>query len=157
MKRDAAWHYTNKLLKPGEKTFGDFADPCKAAKGITSHNYFHTAISKSESSTDYLEAISQVIPEKVTNGWNGQMAFAKWKWGDKDKEPDTWRPPRRQRPFSDIPIISLWKKMFIDRTYRGRQVALWIIGQTQTSKSSFAKSLGRHCYIKDTLNSSLVH
>lgn len=140
-----------------EVVFGDFSDPSKDPRGITSHNYYHTAINNSDSATDYLEAIHQVIPHKVTNAWNSQMAFAKWKWGNEQKKPETWKTPRRQRPFAKIPIIELWKKMFIERTYRGRQVTLWLIGETQTSKSSFAKSLGPHLYSKGILNSNLVH
>jgi hypothetical protein len=160
MKRDAAWHYVNKLEKPAETVFGDFQDPCKAAQGITSNTFFHTAIDNAKSATDYLEAISEVIPHRVTNSWNNQVAFAEWKWGKTKKEdpqPNRWVAPRRQRKFVDIPIVSLWKKMFIDRTYRGRQVSLWFIGETQTSKSSFAKNLGPHCYIKGNINSNLVH
>lgn len=162
-------------------TLGTMADPCKQATGITSANYFHKAIANAKTSSDYLKDVATVIPERVSNGWHGQKAFAEYLFGKepkKDPEPLRWTPPRRARPFAEIPIISLWKKMFINRTYRGRQVnrpnilinniynktnkikiqvTLWLIGNTQTAKSSFAKNLGRYCYIKGNLDSNSVH
>lgn len=122
-KRDALWHYIDKQENEKDETFGNMPDPCKLRSGITSANFFHTAIQNATSAQEYLTNISDVSPEIVTKCWPSQEAYAKWKWPKQRPEPSTWTPPRRSRPFVEIPILSLWKKIFITQKKKGRQVS----------------------------------
>lgn len=127
---DKSWHYINKLEKPGEEVFGNMSDPClKNSAGMHKHNPYHSII-EAECTEEFMKAMKIHDPRALYANWSNVKSYAHDTFGHSDPQPEQWKPNfrNRQLPFTKIPIIEQWKKIFLDKIYKGRQVTLWIIG-----------------------------
>jgi hypothetical protein len=161
---DNSWYHINKmddnnyLKEDGEEIFGDMTDPCsKGEAKMYKNNGWHDTVA-AETKQESMDIIAKINPEKFILQNDTLESFADKRYGGIDSEPEVWVPDiPNPKPFSKIPVLEQWKKMFMDRVHKGRQVPLWLSRRRRIKKTSFAKSLGKHIHSAGILDSKKIY
>lgn len=158
-----AYKYVTKLKNPGDIVFEDeerhtgFANPGLGKNKPASKNTnWHTIIAK-PNEEEMRAALLTLQPQEAMNNARNIDYFIHKQFA---KAPSTtWRWPSNTqvRPWKRYDAIQSWVNMFLKSPRKGRQISLWIIGESRAGKTSWARQQGNHYYMKGGFDAKLFH
>lgn len=158
-----AYKYVTKLEHSDDVVFEDeqrhtgFANPGLGANKPASKNTnWHTMMAK-PNEEEMRAAIRALQPQEAINNARNIDYFIQKQFAIAPATSWKWPSNTQVRPWKRYDAIQAWVDMFLRHPRKGRQISLWIIGESRAGKTSWARQQGNHSYMKGGFDAKLFH